>query len=128
MVVVPARQAGNRFLGSLKGLQIRALQDLYSGINAATLTGAIDVIAVEQRDGSVRFSPFHVRYYTVNKFSDIPENGNVANLFLRCTMCHVIHPLVPVIFLFKLLLIKLFACPLPLLLKKSTWFNIRGYG
>jgi hypothetical protein len=24
-VVVPARQAGNRFLGSLKGLQIRAL-------------------------------------------------------------------------------------------------------
>jgi hypothetical protein len=25
MVVVPARQAGNRFLGSLKGLQIRAL-------------------------------------------------------------------------------------------------------
>ncbi len=25
-VVVPARQAGNRFLGSLKGLQIRALE------------------------------------------------------------------------------------------------------
>ncbi len=24
-IVVPARQAGNRFLGSLKGLQIRAL-------------------------------------------------------------------------------------------------------
>jgi hypothetical protein len=25
MVIVPARQAGNRFMGSLKGLQIRAL-------------------------------------------------------------------------------------------------------
>jgi hypothetical protein len=52
--------------------------------------------------------------YTVKKFSDIPGDGNVANLFLRCTMCHVIHPLVPVIFLFKLLpgiphRIKLFA-------------------
>jgi hypothetical protein len=26
MVVVPARQAGNRFLGSIKGLQIRAVK------------------------------------------------------------------------------------------------------
>jgi len=30
-VVVPTRQAGNRFLGPLKGLQIRALY-LYNGI------------------------------------------------------------------------------------------------
>jgi hypothetical protein len=29
-VVVPTRQAGNRFLGSLKGLQIRALHTVYS--------------------------------------------------------------------------------------------------
>jgi hypothetical protein len=65
---------------------------LYSGINAATLTGAIDVIAVEQKDGSVRFSPFHVRYYTVKKVSDIPAGD-----------CHVAnHPLVPGIFLFTL--------------------------
>jgi hypothetical protein len=28
-IVVPARQAGNRFLGSLKGLQIRALAGRY---------------------------------------------------------------------------------------------------
>jgi hypothetical protein len=28
-VVVPARQAGNRFLGSLKGLQIRALGSFF---------------------------------------------------------------------------------------------------
>jgi phosphatidate phosphatase LPIN len=38
------------------------LQEFYSEINAATLTGAIDVIVVEQEDGSFRSSPFHVRY------------------------------------------------------------------
>jgi phosphatidate phosphatase LPIN len=30
-------------------------------INAATFSGAIDVIVIEQPDGSLRTSPFHVR-------------------------------------------------------------------
>ena len=34
----------------------------YNDINAATLTGAIDVIVVEQEDGSLLCSPFHVRF------------------------------------------------------------------
>lgn len=38
------------------------LQDFYNDINAATLTGAIDVIAVEQPDGEFVCSPFHVRF------------------------------------------------------------------
>ncbi|KAM8714331.1 hypothetical protein ACLKA7_014460 [Drosophila subpalustris] len=38
------------------------LQDFYNDINAATLTGAIDVIAVEQEDGEFQCSPFHVRF------------------------------------------------------------------
>jgi hypothetical protein len=33
-VVVPALQAGNRFLGSLKGIQIRALNTLIHLLNA----------------------------------------------------------------------------------------------
>ena len=37
-------------------------QDFYSEINAATLTGAIDVIVVQQEDGSYKCSPFHVRF------------------------------------------------------------------
>ena len=37
-------------------------QDFYSEINAATLTGAIDVIVVEHEDGSLNSSPFHVRF------------------------------------------------------------------
>lgn len=38
------------------------LQDFYNDINAATLTGAIDVIVVEQKDGEFQCSPFHVRF------------------------------------------------------------------
>ncbi len=41
---------------------IRPLQQWYSEINSATLTGAIDVIVVEQEDGSFVSSPFHVRF------------------------------------------------------------------
>jgi phosphatidate phosphatase PAH1 len=37
-------------------------RDIYSGINSATLTGAIDVIVVQQEDGSFTCSPFHVRF------------------------------------------------------------------
>lgn len=34
----------------------------YNEINSATLTGAIDVIIVQQEDGSFESSPFHVRF------------------------------------------------------------------
>ena len=37
-------------------------QEFYSEINGATLTGAIDVIVIRQEDGSLRSSPFHVRF------------------------------------------------------------------
>ena len=38
----------------------------WNSINPATLSGAIDVIVVEQEDGSLECSPFHIRY---GKFS-----------------------------------------------------------
>lgn len=34
----------------------------YSEINGATLTGAIDVIVIEQPDETFSCSPFHVRF------------------------------------------------------------------
>jgi len=37
-------------------------RDFYKDINTATLTGAIDVVVVEQPDGSFTCSPFHVRF------------------------------------------------------------------
>ena len=41
---------------------IKPIAQWYSEINSATLTGAIDVIVVEQEDGSFLTSPFHVRF------------------------------------------------------------------
>lgn len=40
----------------------RDFKEFYSEINAATLTGAIDVVVVEQPDGTYMCSPFHVRF------------------------------------------------------------------
>ena len=37
-------------------------QEFYSEINGSTLTGAIDVVVVEQEDGTFKSSPFHVRF------------------------------------------------------------------
>jgi len=56
-------------------------KDFYKEINSATLTGAIDVIAVEQEDGSIVSSPFHVRFGKMGvirareKVVDIEVNG-----------------------------------------------------
>lgn len=44
------------------GKVISNFRDFYNEINAATLTGAIDVVVVEQPDGSFTCSPFHVRF------------------------------------------------------------------
>ena len=38
------------------------VKEFYNEINTATLTGAIDVIVVEQEDGNYNCSPFHVRF------------------------------------------------------------------
>ena len=39
-----------------------AVAKTYNSINPATLSGAIDVIVIEQEDGSLACSPFHVRF------------------------------------------------------------------
>lgn len=44
------------------GKFISNFRELYNGINGATLTGAIDVIIVQQEDGTFLSSPFHVRF------------------------------------------------------------------
>jgi len=47
-------RAGARLVSSCK--------DLYYDVNAAYLTGAIDIIVVRQSDGSLKSTPFHVRF------------------------------------------------------------------
>ncbi|XP_034479387.1 phosphatidate phosphatase LPIN3 isoform X3 [Drosophila innubila] len=65
------------------------LQDFYNDINAATLTGAIDVIAVEQEDGEYQCSPFHVRFGKLGvlrsreKVVDIEINGAPVDIQMK---------------------------------------------
>lgn len=47
-------RAGARFVSSCK--------DFYYDLNGANLTGAVDVIAIRQIDGSLKATPFHVRF------------------------------------------------------------------
>ena len=74
-------------------------QEFYSEINGSTLTGAIDVVVVEQEDGSLRSSPFHVRFGKMGVLKakekivsisfQLPRN--TKGLILRCNsgVCHV---------------------------------------
>jgi len=41
---------------------ITNVKELYNGINPATLSGAIDIVVIRQPDGSLKCSPFHVRF------------------------------------------------------------------
>ncbi|XP_033234641.1 phosphatidate phosphatase LPIN3 isoform X2 [Drosophila pseudoobscura] len=64
-------------------------RDFYSEINAATLTGAIDVIVVEQKDGEFQCSPFHVRFGKMGvlrsreKVVDIEINGAPVDIQMK---------------------------------------------
>lgn len=64
-------------------------KDFYNDINGATLTGAIDVIVVEQQDGSFNCSPFHVRFGKLGvlrsreKVVDIEINGEPQEIHMK---------------------------------------------
>ncbi|KAK7867308.1 hypothetical protein R5R35_002128 [Gryllus longicercus] len=71
------------------GKFISNFRDFYNEINAATLTGAIDVIVVEQPDGSYTCSPFHVRFGKLGvlrsreKVVDIEINGEQLDIHMK---------------------------------------------
>ncbi|XP_049819413.1 phosphatidate phosphatase LPIN3 isoform X2 [Aethina tumida] len=66
-----------------------SVKDFYNEINGATLTGAIDVIVVEQPDGSYNCSPFHVRFGKLGvlrsreKVVDIIINKEPQNIHMK---------------------------------------------
>lgn len=73
----------------MKGLY-SGFKDWYGTLNPATLSGAIDVIVVQQPDGSLACSPFHVRFgkmgvlRSTEKLVDIEINGQpVENLYMK---------------------------------------------
>uniref|UniRef100_A0A6B2EFA7 phosphatidate phosphatase n=1 Tax=Phlebotomus kandelakii TaxID=1109342 RepID=A0A6B2EFA7_9DIPT len=64
-------------------------KEFYSEINGATLTGAIDVVVVEQSDGTFLSSPFHVRFGKLGvlrsreKIVDIEVNGEPIDIHMK---------------------------------------------
>lgn len=68
------------------GQLIKNFKEFYNDINSATLTGAIDVIVVKQKDESFLCSPFHVRFgklgvlRTREKVVDIEINGEPIDI------------------------------------------------
>ncbi|XP_071440947.1 phosphatidate phosphatase LPIN3 isoform X2 [Hetaerina americana] len=71
------------------GKFISNFRHFYNEINAATLTGAIDVVVVEQPDGSFTCSPFHVRFGKMGvlrsreKVVDIEINGEAVDIHMK---------------------------------------------
>lgn len=70
------------------GKFIKNVKEFYGEINSATLTGAIDVIVVEQADGSFLSSPFHVRF---GKMGVLRAREKIVSIILF-TMAHAIDP------------------------------------
>lgn len=77
------------YVGQLAGQVLVTVRELYKGINQATLSGCIDVIVVQQQDGTFLCSPFHVRFGKLGvlrskeKVIDIEINGEPVDLHMK---------------------------------------------
>ncbi|KAI5940181.1 Phosphatidate phosphatase LPIN2 [Manis javanica] len=84
----PQSQTMN-YVGQLAGQVFVTVKELYKGINQATLSGCIDVIVVQQQDGTYQCSPFHVRFGKLGvlrskeKVIDIEINGEAVDLHMK---------------------------------------------
>mmetsp|Transcript_15335 Transcript_15335/g.25921 ORF Transcript_15335/g.25921 Transcript_15335/m.25921 type:complete len:113 (+) Transcript_15335:142-480(+) len=58
-------------------------------INSATLSGAVDIIVVEQPDGTLKSSPFHVRFGKLTLFKatgktvEVHVNGQMTAIRMK---------------------------------------------
>ncbi|KAJ4947661.1 hypothetical protein JOQ06_009694 [Pogonophryne albipinna] len=77
------------YVGQLAGQVFVQVKELYKGLNPATLSGCIDVIVVRQPDGTLKCSPFHVRFGKMGvlrsseKLVDIEINGEPVSLHMK---------------------------------------------
>ncbi|XP_050424353.1 phosphatidate phosphatase LPIN3 isoform X2 [Adelges cooleyi] len=71
------------------GKFISNFRHVYNEINPATLTGAIDIVVVEQPDGTFTCSPFHVRFGKIGvlrsreKIVEVEINGEPSQLYMK---------------------------------------------
>ncbi|RCH96827.1 hypothetical protein CU098_007307 [Rhizopus stolonifer] len=76
------------YVGRLGSL-LTSVQSFYNEINPATLSGAIDIVVVEQEDGDLACSPFHVRFGKLSvlmpqeKKVQIKINGQVVPYVMK---------------------------------------------
>lgn len=63
------------------GKFISNFRSVYNEINAATLTGAIDVVVVEQPDGTFTCSPFHVRFGKIGVLRSREKIVSIYSIF-----------------------------------------------
>lgn len=77
------------YVGQLAGQVLVTVRELYKGLNQANLSGCIDVVVVQQPDGSFQCSPFHVRFGKLGvlrsreKVIDIEVNGSLVDLHMK---------------------------------------------
>ncbi|XP_038623628.1 phosphatidate phosphatase LPIN1 isoform X2 [Tachyglossus aculeatus] len=77
------------YVGQLAGQVFVTVKELYKGLNPATLSGCIDIIVVQQPNGNLQCSPFHVRFGKMGvlrsreKVVDIEINGESVNLHMK---------------------------------------------
>ena len=76
---------------------IQGLREWYGNLNSATLTGAIDVIVVEQEDGSFLSSPFHVRFGKLGVLKAKEKIVSISQIYpsfkavcSKCGLCLVV--------------------------------------
>lgn len=73
------------------GRVVSSWKDFYNDLNAANLTGAIDILVIKQKDGSLKCSPFHVRFGKMGvlrpgdlqKKIEITVNGKLTPLYMK---------------------------------------------
>lgn len=76
------------------GKFIANFRDFYNEINGATLTGAIDVVVVEQPDGSFTCSPFHVRFGKLGVLRSRFKVVSLKKITLIILRCQIFFALV----------------------------------
>jgi phosphatidate phosphatase LPIN len=67
------------YVGKLGSL-FTSVSSFYNDINPATLSGAVDIVVVEQKDGDLACSPFHVRFGKLSLLMPQEKKVTVTNL------------------------------------------------
>lgn len=83
------------------------LNKFYTEINPATLTGAIDVVVVEQEDGSLHCSPFHVRFGKLGVLRSREKVVRMHSERVKWTSVHRLDVVIELTYLWPLLLLLL---------------------